>query len=469
MKLWGIWWSLASSLRPAFARTRTFLWFTAALAALCIRSDLAGVSSIIRSLGLQDACYDRLLDMFHSRSVDLDRLTRLWASIVLRILDPFLLRVGGRVVLLADGIKVAKSGKKMPGVKKLHQESESNSKPEYIFGHSCQAIAVAVKAGVSTFALPLACRIHEGVVFSNRDRRTLLDKMVLLAFSLGIDCPSIMVADAYYTSAKVIKPLLKEGNHLVSAVRSNAVAYLPAEPSKTKKKGKGRPRFYGEKVKLKTLFDDDTAFVNAPSPVYGEKGVALRYRTVDLLWRPVGVLVRFVLVVHPTRGRKILLCTDTSLSALEIIGLYGVRFKIEVSFKQAIHTVGTYAYHFWMMDMKSRPRRSGNQYMHRESRSYRDAVRRKLRAYHCHIQLGVIAQGILHCLAVLQPRTVWNTFGSWLRTIRPGVPPSERVVACALRNAFPEFLADSAKDQILAKFIRPRIDMDRAEGLRLAS
>jgi len=32
----------------------------------------------------------------------------------------------------------------------------------------------------SVFALPLVCRIHEGVVFSNRDRRTLLDKMVLL-------------------------------------------------------------------------------------------------------------------------------------------------------------------------------------------------------------------------------------------------------------------------------------------------
>ena len=33
--------------------------------------------------------------------------------------------------------------------------------------------------------------------------------------------------------------------------------------------------------------------------------------------------------------------------------------------------------------------------------------------------------------------------GSWLRTLRVGVPPSERVVALALRNALPQFLADS--------------------------
>lgn len=35
----------------------------------------------------------------------------------------------------------------MPAVKKLHQESDGNTKPEYIFGHSCQAVTLAVKAG----------------------------------------------------------------------------------------------------------------------------------------------------------------------------------------------------------------------------------------------------------------------------------------------------------------------------------
>ena len=121
------------------------------------------------------------------------------------------------------------------------------------------------------------------------------------------------------------------------------------------------------------------------------------------------------------------------------------------------------------MAMKKRPRRSGNQYMHHESESYREAVRRKLRAYHCHLQLGVIAQGILCCLSVLAPQQVWNFFGSWLRTIRPGIPPSEKVVTLALRNTFPEFLADSSEKHILSKFIRLRIDTTRAEGLSLAS
>ena len=46
-----------------------------------------------------------------------------------------------------------------------------------------------------------------------------------------------------------------------------------------------RPRLYGEKVKLKDLARDESQFISAPSPVYGEQNVTLRYRAIDLLWR----------------------------------------------------------------------------------------------------------------------------------------------------------------------------------------
>jgi hypothetical protein len=467
MILWSTWWDFVRQLRPAFARTRSFLWFAAALAAACIRPDLAGVTSYIRALGLREACYDSLLEMFHSPAVDMDALTRLWTKAVISALGAAVFTSGGRPVLLADGIKVPKAGRKMPAVKKLHQESDGNTKPEYIFGHSCQAVSLAIRAGAGFFALPLACRIHEGAVFSNRDSRTLLDRMVSLALSLGVDLPSVLVADAYYASKKVIAPLLRAGWHLVSSVRTNAVAYRPAQARPHG--GPGRKRVYGEKVLLRTLFSDEPAFAEAPSPVYGETGVTVKYLAIDLVWRPVGIPVRFVLVIHPTRGNKILIATDLSMPAVEVIRLYGVRFKIEVSFKQAIHTVGMYAYHFWMRHMKPRPRKSGDQHLHRETKKYREAVRRKLRAYHCHIQLGVIAQGLLQTLAVLLTEEVWSRFGSWLRTCRGGVPPSERVTSVALRNALPEFLGVSLKTNILVNFIRKRLDLSRAEGLRLAS
>jgi hypothetical protein len=63
--------------------------------------------------------------------VKLDQLTALWTQVVLRLF-PQPLRINGRLVLVGDGIKIPKCGRKMPAVKRLHQQSESNTKPEYI-------------------------------------------------------------------------------------------------------------------------------------------------------------------------------------------------------------------------------------------------------------------------------------------------------------------------------------------------
>jgi hypothetical protein len=38
-----------------------------------------------------------------------------------------------------------------------------------------------------------------------------------------------------------------------------------------------------------------------------------------------------------------------------------------------------------------------------------------------------------------------------------------------MRNVLPQFLAISDQEQILAKFIREKIDIERAEGLALAA
>ena len=167
--------------------------------------------------------------------------------------------------------------------------------------------------------------------------------------------------------------------------------------------------------------------------------------------------MRFVWVSHPTRGNVILLCTDLTLHALEIIRLYGWRFKIEVSFKQAIHTVGAYAYHFWMSDMAPLHRGSGKQYLQRKSELYREHIRRKLAAYERHIQLGLIAQGLLQYLALRLRRLTWFNFHSYIRTASPQKPPSEWVTAQALRHTWPDFLRGCPQSLILKKFLATKI------------
>jgi len=113
--------------------------------------------------------------------------------------------------------------------------------------------------------------------------------------------------------------------------------------------------------------------------------------------------------------------------------------------------------------------RNGNQYLHRQSDRYRRQVKRKVGAYHAFIQAGVVGQGQLQYLAVVAPKLVWDSFGSWLRTIRPGIPPSELVVAQALRRTLPDFLSASSKVCALAKFIADRQDTQNMGIFRMTA
>ena len=287
------------------------------LLGLCCRADNAGVTSFVRVLNFGGQAYHRFLHLFHSTSLDLDVLTSCWVRLCLVLFHPF--EVGSRLACLADGIKAPKEGKQLPGVKYVHQQSASTTKPEYLMGHSLQAISLLVHAaGGQVAAVPLPSRIHEGLVFSNRDSKTLLDKLVALLFSIAHawDRPVLLIADAYYASAKVMLPLLNNGQQLLTRAKSNAVAYMPVpEPAR---RGKGRPRMDGKKVRLTDLARDHSAFICAPRPVYGENDVIVRLRTLNLRWRPVGRIVRFVIVHHPVRGTIFLLRTDLCLEPLEI-------------------------------------------------------------------------------------------------------------------------------------------------------
>ena len=452
MTLWIAWIDAVRSLRPACQRSRTFLWMLLALIGLCCRLDLAGVTSYVRVLGLRPRAYHRFLHLFHSKGLDLDKLTACWVKLCLTLFTP--VAAGSRLICLADGIKAPKEGRLMPAVKSLHQQSASNSKPEYIMGHSFQAISLLVQGACGhVAAIPLTSRIHEGLVFSNRDSRSLLDKLAGLTFSIAnlLDRRILLVADAYYASGKLIAQLLGKGHQLVTRAKSNAVAYLPVPTPQQRRRG--RPRIYGEKVALKQLAQDHAAFTSAPSPVYGENNVTLRYRCLDLMWRPAARIVRFVIVCHPHRGTIFLLSTDLTLAPLEILMLYAYRFKIELGFRQAVHVLGAYAYHFWMSGMKPLKRGDGDQYLHRTSDAYRAAIRRKMAAFHVHVQLGCIAQGLLQHLSLNYTTEVWLCFRSWLRTMNPALPPSELVVANALRSAIPRFFSSSQLDPKLKKIL----------------
>ena len=121
MALWIEWYNCVTALRPACSRGRTFIWLVLCLVCMSIRTECLGVTSVVRSIGLKQNCYYRFLHLFHDSSLDLEALTTHWIKLVIKLFKPLI--VENHMVLVVDGLKVAKEGRKMPAVKKLHQES----------------------------------------------------------------------------------------------------------------------------------------------------------------------------------------------------------------------------------------------------------------------------------------------------------------------------------------------------------
>ena len=306
-------WRALQPLRPACSRTTTFLWLVVVLAALCLRPDLAGVTSLVRSLGLSDASYYCLLHFFHSPALDLDRLTRLWRQTLQRIVPP-LPGAGQRAVRWcwsmassgprkAEKCRGSKACTRSPAATpRLPSSWATPSRPSPCwcrwpgFTWPCRWPLASTRAWSGAIATGAPCWINSALCCS--------------------DCsgsgPLTVVADAYYAAAKFARSLAWPR----ATTWSRACAPTPSPISRPRHVPQAAPRT------TRRLWTQNPApgLVSLPPTVsqgpqsglwrVGHYPALLHH---DLLWRPLGSLVRFVWVIHPTRGNLVLLCTDLTL------------------------------------------------------------------------------------------------------------------------------------------------------------
>ena len=103
-----------------------------------------------------------------------------------------------------------------------------------------------------------------------------------------------------FRAAEQSSPGAGQSIHILTRAKKNIVAYQPPRPKK--KRGRGRPRKYGKKLKLMTLFDTRRhPFKTAAANVY-QDSEKVRYLTLDLLWRPTAGLLRFFLLETSRAG-----------------------------------------------------------------------------------------------------------------------------------------------------------------------
>jgi hypothetical protein len=84
------------------------------------------------------------------------------------------------------------------------------------------------------------------------------------------------------------------------------------------------PPKYGDKIKLKTVFETyQHQFLQAECQLYGHVEM-ISYLALNLLWKPIKGPVRFIFAIT-SRGPLILMCSDLTMAPLLAIELYCAR------------------------------------------------------------------------------------------------------------------------------------------------
>ena len=264
------------------------------------------------------------------------------------------LLVYGAHLAWVDTTLIAKVKGNMPGVQKWHDHSGNTDRGEHLIGHHWALVGLMGAAFIARewtpMCFPILANLISGntnpigfVVDDNGAARTMnfWDAVCPLIAQLSImleNASMRVVADAYFAKAPFINWMLGISVHVITRMRKDAVGWDDPEPEPPLPPGRkkmGRPRTKPRKGKKWKLADLIKSYPTECVTVF----IYGKLRTFHVVTRDVwvrDVIQKVRVVVIRTKGEHIiLLSTDLTLTARQIIILYSMRFAAELGIRDA--------------------------------------------------------------------------------------------------------------------------------------
>jgi len=234
--------------------------------------------------------------------------------------------------LAFDDTIIYRCSKKAPGSTIHHQHSNKANRPQYALGQCWVSMALSISAGMKHYAVPLLSRLMRGG--GNSSKLDAVKTLLRVIAPVFAGQKVIMLVDSWYMKWPLIKYALTLGLQVIGQVRRDTALYgIPALITGQR----GRPRKYGDKY---------TPEIIAALPeirewvyLYG-KWQWVRYRSAICLAKfMVARKVRAVWMQFEDENGKLskqrlILSTNSDLTARQVFAYYGRRWSIEDLFNQ---------------------------------------------------------------------------------------------------------------------------------------
>lgn len=247
----------------------------------------------------------------------------------------------GTVYLGIDDTIIYRSSELAPASKIHHEHGNKCNRSDFVLGQCLVVLGACFHLGkLGTHCLPLLSRLTPTT--GNTGKLVAARVLWRAVRSIFENARVYLLVDAWYMKEPLIAPMLDQGVDVIGQIRIDSALFeLPAPK---KKKCRGRPRKYGKRIRIEEV--KKLRFEKQCMYLYNTEW-EVSYRTEIVKARFLkGAQVRVVwtrlkkITTGEITNLKLLLSTDTNLSAVEIIDAYSRRWSIETLFREMKHNHG---------------------------------------------------------------------------------------------------------------------------------
>jgi hypothetical protein len=246
-----------------------------------------------------------------------------------------------RLLAVIDDSPTKRYGPQVEGADVHHNPTPGPADQQYLYGHIWVTLSLALRHPLwGALALPLRAmlyvrqrtlaRIPPGRGWRFHTKLDLAAKLLEWLAGLLKDAGKSLwvVVDGFYAKRPFLERAIAAGVVVVSRLRKDAALRdLPPR----RRRGRGRPRKYGRhKISLAKRAGQKRGWSRVACILYG-KQVTKTYKTFLATYRPVGGVIRVVLLKE-AHGWLALFSTDPNASVVEILEAFADRATIEQDF-----------------------------------------------------------------------------------------------------------------------------------------